>query len=98
MEAVAKTTADMPSRKWTLVVDHGRHSARRLRWRCSDWSFTTWRRLHPALAQLPPVLGQWYRERNSAALTLNCREQAARHELGVIFRLKKEFAELVQLG
>lgn len=90
MEALARSTQDIPGRDWALGLYKQRADARQLRWRMRDSRHGLWERIEPLLCQLPPGLAQWYREVHEQSQVLNHREQAARYEVKSVARLSQQ--------
>jgi hypothetical protein len=87
MEQLSEQTRQLHERRWSL----NRYRARggvQLRWRMTDGRHTVWGRIAPLLRNLAPALRQWYGEVDDCAQVLNHREQAVRHELKTVLRLR----------
>jgi len=74
------------------VHARGRNGQRSLRWRLAGRParHVTWTTIVAQIVLLPPALAQWYRRAHAAALSLNYREMAARHELRLAERCLDE--------
>ena len=93
MRALARETRAVRGHDFTLAVHaRGRNGQITLRWRLTGQParHVTWAAITSRVDGLPPALAQWYRRANAAALLLNHREMAARHELRLAERCREE--------
>ena len=84
MKSLSRETRSVRGHDYALTVHaRGRNGQRSLRWRLAGRTarHVTWTVIVPRIVLLPPALAQWYRQAHVAALSLNYRERAARHEL-----------------
>jgi hypothetical protein len=88
-DAMAQLSAQtrLHERRWSLNLYRARGGVQ-LRWRMTDGRHTVWARIAPLLRSLAPALRQWYGEVDDCAQVLNHREQAIRHELKTVLRLR----------
>jgi hypothetical protein len=92
MRALSRETRSVRGHDYALTVHaRGRNGQRSLRWRLAGRParHVTWTTIVAQIVLLPPALAQWYRQAHAAALSLNYRERAARHEL----RLADQYLE-----
>ena len=93
MRALSRETRAVGGHDFTLAVHaRGRNSQLALRWRLAGRParHVTWQAIASRVDGLPPALAQWYRQAHAAALSLNYREMAARHELRLAERCQDE--------
>ena len=93
MQALSRETRSVRGHDYILTVHaRGRNGQRSLRWRLAGRParHVTWAVIVPRIVLLPPALAQWYRQAHAAALSLNYREMAARHELRCAERCQDE--------
>ena len=84
MRSLARETRAVGGHDFTLAVHaRGRNGQLALRWRLvgRPARHATWQAITGQVDGLPPALAMWYRRAHAAALLLNHREMAARHEL-----------------
>lgn len=93
MQALSRETRSVRGHDYTLAVHaRGRNGQRSLRWRLASRParHVTWAVIVNRIVLLPPALALWYRQAHAAALSLNYREMAARHELRLAERCQDE--------
>lgn len=93
MLALSRETRSVRGHDYILTVHaRGRNGQRSLRWRLAGRParHVTWVVIVTRIVLLPPALAQWYRQAHTAALSLNFREMAARHELRLAERCQDE--------
>ena len=93
MQALSRETRSVRGHDYALTVHaRGRNGQRSLRWRLAGRParHVTWSAIVTRIVLLPPALAQWYRQAHTAALSLNYREMAARHELRLAERCQDE--------
>jgi hypothetical protein len=93
MQTLSRETRSVRGHDYALTVHaRGRNGQRSLRWRLAGRParHVTWAVIVPRIVLLPPALAQWYRQAHAAALSLNNREMAARHELRLAERCQDE--------
>ena len=85
MQALARQTRAVRGHDYLLTVHVRKHNGQHaLRWRLAGRParHVTWAAaIVTRIVLLPPALAQWYRQAHAAALSLNYRERAIRHEL-----------------
>ncbi len=93
MQALARQTQAVRGHDYLLTVHVRKHNGQHaLRWRLAGRParHVTWAAIVGQIDLLPPALADWYRQAHSAALCLNLQEMAARHELRLAGRYRKE--------
>lgn len=93
MQALSRETRSVRGHDYILTVHaRGRNGQCSLRWRLAGRParHVTWTVIVTRIVLLPPALAQWYRQAHAAALSLNYREMAARHELRLAERCQDE--------
>lgn len=93
MQTLSRETRSVRGHDYALTVHaRGRNNQLFLRWRLAGRParHVTWTAIVTRIVLLPPALAQWYRQAHAAALSLNYREMAARHELRLAERCQDE--------
>ncbi len=68
-----------------------KRSSKNIRWRMVGGAHSTWAKVEPLLAFVPPASAQWYREVDMRANLLNAREQVVRYEIKTAKRFEAKF-------
>jgi len=93
MRKLSRETRSVRGYDFALAVHaRGRNGQRSLRWRLAGRParHVNWADIVTRIVMLPPALAQWYRQAHVAALGLNYREMAVRHEMRLAERCRDE--------
>lgn len=67
-----------------------KRGSKSVRWRMVGGAHSSWAKVEPLLAFVPPASAQWYRELNVRANLLNAREQVVRYEIKTAKRFESK--------